>query len=46
MRITIIAMEMYQYVPSIVDLRIAVISIEVFVVVMYLVGLHIKCPIV
>jgi len=38
-------MEMYQYVPSVVDLRIAVISIEVFIVVMYL-GLHVKCPIV
>jgi len=38
-------METYQYVPSVVDLRIAVISIEVFIVIMYL-GLHVKCPIV
>jgi len=39
-------MEIYQYVSSIVDLRIAAISIEVFIVVMYLVGLHVKCPVI
>jgi hypothetical protein len=35
-------MEIYQYVPSVVDLRVAINSLEVLIVVMYL-GLHVKC---